>query len=79
MRDLDSIPTDARDLTPAEAAAFARVRPATIRQWVRRGILTPTFRTLGGQARFALLDVARAEARLRQEQRSGLSNGRMSA
>lgn len=48
-------------VTTAEAALLAHVKPATIRSWVHRGLLTPE-RKWRGTNIFAVQDVWRAEA-----------------
>lgn len=50
----------------AEAAAFLKVRPRTIRRWVKDGKLEPIGRTPGGHLRF---DPADVEALLRRPER----------
>ncbi len=74
---MDTVDTD--HLTAAQAAAHAdrarqalsagaaRVKPATIRQWVTRGHLTATGIAADGRSRtYRLTDVARAELATRK-------------
>lgn len=39
-------------LSAAEAAALVNVKPATIRQWVRRGYLAPDYPAWASEVRF---------------------------
>lgn len=50
-------------LTVLEAAIFAGVTEDTVRQWKRRGHLTPCGLDEGGRPLFVGIDVLRAEAR----------------
>lgn len=65
VRSRDEIEAWDADLTTAEAAEFAGVKPATIRKWVERGHLAPCGRDRRGWPLYAALDVARAEAATR--------------
>ncbi|MFJ5923868.1 MerR family DNA-binding transcriptional regulator [Kitasatospora sp. NPDC092948] len=53
-------------LTGPQAAALCGVDPSTIRQWKRRGLITPDGLDLRGRPLYRQLTVARAEARTRQ-------------
>lgn len=54
--------------TVEQAAAHARVKPGTIRQWVNRGHL-PVAERIDGRLRFRPVDVARAEFKTREHAR----------
>lgn len=62
--------TRAPYLTPADAALLLRVTPATVRQMVRRGALTPAATTERGNRLFTRKDVE-ALARKRGVQQEG--------
>lgn len=44
-------------MTPAEVARAFGVDPKTVTTWARRGLITPSHRTLGGVRRYARADV----------------------
>lgn len=48
-------------LTTSDAAALCQVRPATIRKWVQRGLLTASGLTNHGHPLYTQVDVAHAE------------------
>lgn len=54
--------------TVDEAAAHAKVKPGTIRQWVARGHL-PVAERIDGKLRFNPVDVAKAEYKTREHAR----------
>lgn len=56
-------------ITTSQAAEHCGVDPSTIRQWVRRRILTRANPGERGEARYRLVDVARAEQRTRRRAR----------
>lgn len=50
--------TDTVYLTTSEIAAKYRVNPSTVRRWVERGVIIPSFTTPGGHHRFRESDLA---------------------
>ncbi|QBI53444.1 Helix-turn-helix domain protein [Streptomonospora litoralis] len=56
-------------ITTAEAADHCGVDPSTIRQWCRRGLLTRANPGERGEAKYSLVDVARAEQATRHRAR----------
>lgn len=62
MRDPDEIPIWADDVTTAEAAAMAGVKPGVVRMWANRQHLTAASRDDQGRPLYRALDVAKAEA-----------------
>ncbi|MFC3986470.1 helix-turn-helix domain-containing protein [Streptosporangium jomthongense] len=56
-------------VTTKEAAELCGVKPAAVRQWVRRGHLAPVDRDERGQMLFTQLDVAKAEYKTRKHAR----------
>lgn len=69
MRTPAEIDIYADDVTTAEAAALAGVRPVTIRTWRLRGHLAPASYDGKGRPRYRALDVAKAEAATRERAR----------
>jgi len=64
-------------MTTEEAAKLCQVQPVTIRQWVRRGHLTPVGREPGGRSlMFRQVDVAGAERKTRGRAGRDLSRTR---
>lgn len=57
-------------ITTAEAAHYAEVEPATIRQWVARGHLIPVGKR-GRQLLFRLVDITRVEVQTYRADRTG--------
>ena len=64
--------------TVEQAAAHARVKAGTVRQWVNRGHL-PVAERLNGRLRFRPVDVARAEFKTREHARRVVPTRAMSA
>lgn len=58
--------------TTDQAAAHARVKPGTIRQWKSRGHL-PVAEFVDGHPRYRPLDVARAEHKTREHARRNMA------
>jgi excisionase family DNA binding protein len=54
-------------LTSAEVARHLGVSPRTVGKWLERGLITPTWRTLGGHARFLAEDVDRQAAEIHRK------------
>ena len=67
----DAIGIDDR-INVFEAAALCGVKPGTVRQWVRRGLLPVADRYAGRQMLFTVLDVAKAQ----QVRKTGEAAGR---
>jgi DNA-binding transcriptional MerR regulator len=53
-------------LRSADVARMEGVALRTVGKWLERGLLVPTWRTLGGHARFAPEDLAEQVARIRK-------------
>jgi len=68
--------TDDMLITTAQAAALHDVAPATIRDWRRRGILTPVA-TVAGRHLYRLRDVDEAEYVTRTRDTTGRARQRV--
>ena len=55
-------------LTTGEVGKRLGIHPNTVRNWRRKGILTPAQRLPSGQARYSPEDVDRVRREMRQDQ-----------
>ena len=67
-------PRERRLVGSGRAAEELGIDPATLWRWEQRGLVTPTTRTIGGQARWDL-DELREQVRAAYEQGRGQEDG----
>ncbi len=70
VEDMQDVDLFHDELTTAQAAELAGVRPDLIRQWKARGYLSPCSVDRQGRPRFLGIDVAKAEHRTRVKHQS---------